>query len=230
VLGVRFYDDQLSASVTVRDMLSHRTGITRHDSIWYKSDFTRKELYERLKYLEPTQPMRQTFLYNNMMYAGAGYIVELLSGKTWEAFVTERLLRPLGMSSTVFSIEELEKQPDHGVPHTERRDSFELYRIPYYSEAEGVGPAGSMNSNLDDMSRWVVAQLNGGRLGGEQAIPANVVKETMAPALAMPNTNLEARRVKEFSDVTVEFVAGADGKVSAMKQVDPSGEYVFPRQ
>jgi CubicO group peptidase (beta-lactamase class C family) len=198
VPGVRFYDDQLSASVTVRDMLSHRTGITRHDSIWYKSDFTRKELYERLKYLEPTQPMRQTFLYNNMMYAGAGYIVELLSGKTWEAFVTERLLRPLGMSSTVFSIEELEKQPDHGVPYTERRDSFELYRIPYYSEAEGVGPAGSMNSNLDDMSRWVVAQLSGGRLGGEQAIPANVVKETMAPALAMPNTNLEARGFGEL--------------------------------
>lgn len=198
VPGVEFYNDQLSATVTLRDMLSHRTGITRHDSIWYKSDFTRKELFERLKYLEPTQPMRQTFLYNNMMYAGAGYIIELLSGKSWEQFVTERLLRPLGMASTVFSIEDLEKQPEHGVPYTERRDSFEIYQIPYYSEAEGVGPAGSMNSNLEDMSRWVSAQLNGGLLDGKQVIPASVIKETMAPALAMPNTGLEARGFGEL--------------------------------
>jgi CubicO group peptidase (beta-lactamase class C family) len=198
VPGIQFYDDQLSAAVTVRDMLAHRTGITRHDSIWYKSDFTRKELYERLKYLEPTQPMRQTFLYNNMMYAGAGYVIELLSGKSCEEFVTDRLLRPLGMTSTVFSIEDLQKQPEHGVPFTERRDSFELYRIPYYSEAAGVGPAGSMNSNLEDMSRWVSAQLNGGVLDGKQVIPASVIKETMAPALAMPNTGLEARGFGEL--------------------------------
>lgn len=190
---IRFHNDDLDATVTIRDMLAHRTGITRHDSIWYKSDFTRRELFERLRYLEPKVPMRQTFLYNNMMYAGAGHVVELLSGKTWEEFVTERILRPLGMSGTVFSIEDLQKQPEHGVPFTERRDSFELYRIPYYSEAEGVGPAGSMNSNLEDMSRWVAAQLGGGRLDGRQVLPAAVVKETMAPALALPNTMLEAR-------------------------------------
>lgn len=198
VPSIEFYDDQLNSAVTIRDMLSHRTGITRHDSIWYKSDFTRKELFERLKYLEPKVPMRQTFLYNNMMYAGAGYVVELLSGRTWEQFVTERILRPLGMTSTVFSIEDLQKQPEHGVPYTERRDSFELYRIPYYSEAEGVGPAGSMNSNLEDMSRWVAAQLGGGKLDGKQVLPANAIKETLAPALALPNTMLEARGFGEL--------------------------------
>jgi CubicO group peptidase (beta-lactamase class C family) len=148
VPGIRFYDDDLTAKVTIRDMLSHRTGITRHDTIWYKSDFTRRELFERLRYLEPTQPMRQTFLYNNMMYAGAGYVIEVLSGKTWEDFTRERILSPLGMSSTVFSIDDVLKQPEHGVPFTERRDSFELYEIPHYREMPGVGPAGSMNSNL----------------------------------------------------------------------------------
>src|SRR6185503_18980628 len=135
VPGIQFYNDELNATVTIRDMLSHRTGITRHDSIWYKSEFTRQELFERLRYLEPTQPLRSAFLYNNMMYAGAGRVVELLSGKSWEDFVSERILRPLGMSSTVFSIDDLQKQPDHGVPYTERRDSFEIHRIPYYSEA-----------------------------------------------------------------------------------------------
>jgi CubicO group peptidase (beta-lactamase class C family) len=198
VPSIQFYNDALNATVSIRDMLSHRTGITRHDLIWYKSDFTRKELFERLKYLEPTQPMRQTFLYNNLMYAGAGYVIELLSGKRWEDFVRERLLGPLGMASTVFSIEDLEKAPEHGVPFTERRDSFELYSIPYYSEAEGVGPAGSMNSSLEDMSRWVVAQLNQGQIDGRAVIPPAVIKATMAPALAMPNAALEARGYGEL--------------------------------
>src|SRR3972149_8943149 len=62
VPSIRFYNDELNNTVTLRDMLAHRTGITRHDSIWYKSDFTRKELFERLKYLEPREPLRQMFL------------------------------------------------------------------------------------------------------------------------------------------------------------------------
>src|SRR5438552_5011580 len=113
VPGIQFFNDELNATVTLRDMLSHRTGITRHDTIWYTSDFARQQLFERLKYLEPSQPLRSTFLYNNMMYAGAGRIVELLSGKTWEEFLRERLLAPLGMTATVFTIDDLLKQPDH---------------------------------------------------------------------------------------------------------------------
>jgi len=198
VQSIRFYNDELNASVTIRDMLSHRTGITRHDSIWYKSDFTRQELYERLKYLEPTQPLRTAFLYNNMMYAGAGRVVELLSGKSWEEFVRERLFTPLGMTSSTFSIDAMLAQPEHGVPFTERRDSFELYQIPHYREAVGIGPAGSINSNLEDMSRWLIALMNGGKRAGQQAIPAAVVKATLAPAIALANTQLEARGFGEL--------------------------------
>src|SRR5205809_5998096 len=201
VPGIRFYNDELNATVTIRDMLSHRTGITRHDTIWYKSDFSRKELFERLKHLEPTQPFRQTFLYNNMMYAAAGYVVELLSGRKWEDFLRARVLDPLGMTSTVFSIADLEKAPEHGVPYTERRDSFDLYSIPYYSEAEGVGPAGSMNSNLEDMSRWVIAQLNEGKVDGRPVVPPAVIKATLAPALSLPNAALEARGWGEVLNV-----------------------------
>jgi CubicO group peptidase (beta-lactamase class C family) len=194
VPAIRFYDDDLTATVTIRDMLSHRTGITRHDTIWYKSDFTRLELFERLKYLEPTQPLRQTFLYNNMMYAGAGHVIEVLSGKSWEDFVRERILLPLGMTSTVFSIDDMLKQAEHGVPFTERRDSYELYEIPYYREAAGVGPAGSMNSNLEDLSQWLIALLN----DGKAAIPGSVLKQTVAPAIALANTQLEARGFGEL--------------------------------
>ena len=132
------------------------------------------------------------------MYAGAGYVVELLSGKSREDFVRERLLGPLGMTGTVFTIDDLLKQPDHGVPFTERRDSFELYEIPYYREAAGVAPAGAINSNIEDMSKWLIALMNDGRTGGRQVIPASVLKATLAPAIALPNTQLETRGFGEL--------------------------------
>jgi len=201
VPAIRFYSDELNATVTIRDMLAHRTGITRHDTIWYKSDFTRLELFERLKYLEPTQPLRSLFLYNNMMYAGAGYAIELLSGKTWEDFVRERVFTPLGMASSTFSIDAMLAQPEPGVPFTERRDSFELYQIPYYREAAGIGPAGSINSNLEDLSRWLIALMSEGRLDGKQVIPAAVLKATLQPSIALANTQLETRGFGELLNV-----------------------------
>jgi len=202
VPSIQFNNDELNATVTIRDMLSHRTGITRHDTIWYKSDFTRKELFERLQYLEPSQPIRQTFLYNNMMYTGAGYVVELLSGKPWEEFVRERIFEPLGMKSTVFSIDDVVKQPDHGVPFTEKRDSDELYEIPYYREQVGIGPAGAINSNLEDLSKWLIALMNDGKLGDRAVIPPAVLKATLAPAIALPNSQLESRGYGELLNQT----------------------------
>ncbi|HVP14780.1 MAG TPA: serine hydrolase [Terriglobales bacterium] len=193
VPGIRFYDDQLNNTVTIRDMLSHRTGISRHDLIWYKSDFTRQELFDRVQYLEPSQPLRQGFLYNNMMYAAAGQIVEKLSGRTWEDFVRERIFAPLGMASSMFSVADMQAQPDHAVPYNERRDSTTIYRIPFYEEAQGVGPAGSIISNVHDMSRWLMALMNGGRVEGKQVIPAEVLRATLEPSIALPNVNLENR-------------------------------------
>jgi CubicO group peptidase (beta-lactamase class C family) len=193
VPSIRFHDDHLNNTVTLRDMLAHRTGITRHDTIWYKSDFTRKELFERLKYLEPKEPIRQTFLYNNMMYAGAGYAIELQSGKTWEDFVRERIFEPLAMKDTVFTIAEMTAKPDFGVPFTERRDSFEIYKIPYYEETVGVAPAGAIISNIEDLSHWLIALMNDGKYQGRQVLPPEVLKATLAPAIALPNTGLEVR-------------------------------------
>lgn len=185
---IQFYNDQLNNNVTLRDMLSHRTGVTRHDLIWFKSPFTRKELFEKLKYLEPQEPMRETFLYNNLMYAGAGYIIELKSGKTWEQFVRERIFTPLDMNTTAFTISDMTQHPDHGVPYREKRDSFELYKIPYYEDTEGVAPAGAIISNIDELSHWLIALMNEGKYMGKQVLPANVLKATIQPAIGLPNT------------------------------------------
>ncbi len=183
---------ELDTTVTLRDMLAHRTGITRHDTIWYQSDDTRKQLFDKVKYLEPQEPLRQTFLYNNLMYAAAGYIIELQSGKVWEEFVRERIFKPLEMTSTVFAVADMLKQAEPGVPYTEKRDSFELYKIPYYEDIGGVAPCGAIISNIQDMSHWLIALMNDGRYNGRQVLPPAVLKATLEPAIAIPNTAAEA--------------------------------------
>jgi CubicO group peptidase (beta-lactamase class C family) len=193
VPSIRFYNEQLNNTVTLRDMLSHRTGITRHDTIWYKSDFSRKELFDRVRFLEPQEPLRQTFLYNNLMYAAVGFMVELQSGKTWEEFVRGRILDPLGMTSTNFSIADMVKQPEHGVGFTEHRDSFELHRIPYYEDIAGVAPCGAIVSNIQDLSHWLIALMNDGQYGGKQVLPSDVLKQTLTPSIGLPNTAAEQR-------------------------------------
>jgi CubicO group peptidase (beta-lactamase class C family) len=189
---IQFYNDQLNNNITLRDMLSHRTGVTRHDLIWFKSPFTRKELFERLKYLEPQEPMRETFLYNNLMFSAVGEIIELKSGQRWEQFVGEKILTPLDMKTTGYSIEGMNQHADHGVPFREKRDSFELYRIPYYEDTEGVAPAGAVISNIDELSHWLIALMNDGKYNGKQVLPAKVLKETLQPAIGLPNTLGEA--------------------------------------
>jgi CubicO group peptidase (beta-lactamase class C family) len=195
---IEFANEDLNNSVTIRDMLSHRTGISRHDLIWYKSDFSRKELFDRLKYLEPSQSLRQGFLYNNMMYAASGYIIEYLTGLTWENFLRHRIFKPLGMNSTVFSIAEMMKQSDYFVPYNEKRDTTLLYQIPYYEEAQGIGPAGSIVSNITDMSKWLIALMNGGIYNKKQILPVDAIRASLDPAIALPNYLLENKSYGEL--------------------------------
>ena len=183
----------MNNTVTLRDMLSHRTGITRHDTIWYKSDFTRQELFDRLKYLEPQEPLRQSFLYNNLMFAAVGQMIELQSGKTWEQFVRDRILDPLDMKATSYSISDMLKQPETGVGFAEKRDSFDLYRLPYYEDIAGVAPCGAIVSNIGDLSHWLIALMNDGKYKGRQVLPADVLKQTLQPAIGLPNTGAEQR-------------------------------------
>lgn len=185
---IRFYNNELNNTVTLRDMLAHRTGITRHDGIWYqRNSLTRKDIFARLKYLKPEAPLRQTFFYNNLMYAAVGYIIELLSGKTWEEFVYERILQPLTMSSTVYSIAEMLQQSDYTVPFTEKRDSNEIYQIPYYEEMKAIAPAGAIISNIEDMSHWLTALIDDGKYADQQILPSNILNATLEPAIAKVN-------------------------------------------
>ena len=181
---IQFYNDELNSSVTIRDMLSHRTGISRHDAIWVRSDFTRQELFDRIKYLEPSIPFRSGALYNNLMYVAAGQSVEYLSGKTWEAFVQEKIFTPLEMSHSMFMTEDMLKQPDFMTPYYEKRDTTILLKSLFYTQNQGLGPAGAIISSIDDLSKWVIAQINGGKFllreGGILADVAPTILDIMS--------------------------------------------------
>ena len=194
---LEFYNDFLNNQVTLRDMLGHKTGISRHDMIWFQSDFSRKELFDRIKFLEPSIPLRQDFIYNNLMYTAVGYSIELRTGKTWEEFIKEKIFTPLDMNNTVFSIAEMQKSSDHGVPYNEKRDTTLLYKIPLKEDGAAVGPAGSIITNLDDLSRWVIALMNEGKYKNKEVIPKSIIDETMKPGIGFRNTELEEKGYKE---------------------------------
>ncbi|WP_159140087.1 serine hydrolase [Algibacter lectus] len=194
---LQFYNDFLNSNVTLRDMLGHKTGISRHDMIWFQSDFSRKELFERIKYLEPSIPLRQDFIYNNLMYTAVGYSIELRTGKTWEEYVKENIFTPLEMNNTVFSIAEMQKSSDHGIPYNEIRDTTLLYKIPLKEDGAGVGPAGAIITSLDDLSHWVIALMKDGKYKNKEIIPASIINETLKPGIAFRNSELEEKGYKE---------------------------------
>jgi len=194
---IEFYNDLLNNQVTLRDMLGHKTGISRHDMIWFQSDFTRKDLFDRMKFLEPSKPLRQDFIYNNLMFSAVGYAIELRTGKTWEDFLREKIFNPLEMNKTVFSIEEMQKSSDHGVPYSEKRDTTLLYQIPLKEDGAGVGPAGSIITNLEELSHWVIALMNEGRYKDNKVFPESIIDETMKPGIGFKNQQLEDKGYDE---------------------------------
>lgn len=195
---IEFYNDFLNRNVTLRDMLGHKTGISRHDMIHHQSDLTGKELFEKLKYLEPSAPLRTKFIYNNLMVATVGYCIELKTGKTWEDFVSEKLLKPLEMENTSFTFKEMVKQSDYGIAYNEKRDTNLLYRIELHEICPGAGPAGSIISNLEDMSHWVIALMNNGYYNGNSVISANIIEETLKPGLEDRDIVIKNEKFKEI--------------------------------
>jgi CubicO group peptidase (beta-lactamase class C family) len=188
VPSLRFHDQSLDAAVTLRDMLGHKTGVPRYDMIWYESDYSTKELFERIRFMKPIAPLRSRIIYNNMMYEAVGHIIELMTGKPWHQFVRDEMLEPLGMHRTVFTYGDAkaDDQADYALPFSERRDSDEFWQPPAPKDDE-CSPAGSIVASLEDTARWSIMLMNDGLIDGKELIPASVLKATLAPGLPWPN-------------------------------------------
>ena len=180
----RLADPMITARITPRDLVTHRSGLPRHDLLWYNNnEGSRQEMMARLAHLELTADLREKFQYNNLMFMTAGYLTGQLSGTTWEEAMRSRLFGPLGMTRSNFSVEASQQNMDHALPYRENDDD-ELERIPFRS-IDLIGPAGSVNSSAREMSRWLLFNLNGGKVDDRQLIGQATLADIHSPHMTL---------------------------------------------
>lgn len=178
---LNFSNDELNAKVTLRDMLSHRTGLPTYDGIWIASPFTRKETIDKVAYMKPQIGFREGYIYNNMMFAAAGAVMETVTGMSWEEITRKKIFQPLNMNASCFTNEEMMKYGNFSYSYYEPDSTGKLQNRNYVAQSVALGPAGTIKSNIEDMSNWMIAQLNGGKYKGQQAIPETAIKQTLIP-------------------------------------------------
>lgn len=178
----KLYDSYATEHITLRDLVTHRSGLPRHDAVWYTSRFTRQEIFERLQYLQPTHKLRTVFQYQNLMYMAAGYLVGEIAQSSWEEFVQLEIFNPLEMRDSNFSVMTSQKADDFALPYQEKDDQVE--KIPFCN-VDVSGSAGSINSNVADMANWLLLHLNQGKYGDQQIIAPNHLQEMHSPQVVM---------------------------------------------
>jgi CubicO group peptidase (beta-lactamase class C family) len=178
------HDRFATEEMTATDLMCHRSGLPRHDLVWYASSATREELYHRLQYLEPNASFRSTWQYQNLMVMTAGYLAGKINGTTWEALVQERIFKPLGMSASGFQVADMAKSPNAAKGYTWDDEKKVSTYLPYRN-IDIIGPAGSINSNAQDMAAWLRLQLGEGKYNDQQIISATQVKNMHLPHMAL---------------------------------------------
>ncbi len=176
---LKFFNENMDNSITIRDMMCHRTGLPRHDYSWYlfPTD-SRDSLMRRIQFQEPSAGIREKYQYNNFMFMLQGMLAEEVTGKTWEDNIQERFFTPLGMSGSNFSIESLERSNDAAIGYSLKSDSL-IEKVDYY-HIKAMSPAGSINSSVNDMAKWVITWINGGKFEGREIIPASYASEAIS--------------------------------------------------
>lgn len=181
---LKFFNDELNDKVTLRDMMSHRTGLPRHDYSWYLFTTTsRDSILQRIEYMEPSTGLRSRWQYNNFMFFLQGMVAEKLTGKSWEDNVKERIFAPLGMTNSGFSVKEMAKSAEGAVGYVLQKDSI-IEKTDYY-DINSMGPAGSINSSVTDMAKWVAAWISDGKSDGKELIPTAYRSEAISGQMVM---------------------------------------------
>ena len=156
----RMKDPAADAQCTIRDMLYHRTGLAPHDALWPDPDMSPEELIRRLRYLEPNRPFRSSAQYNNTMYALLGAVAAVMSGKSWETLVQERILDPLGMRKSCLTVAGMRSQEDWAKGYFGRDRCAELEEMDPW-EMDIAGPAAGVNTSARERP-WTFPHFRGG--------------------------------------------------------------------
>lgn len=173
----QLYDPYVSANMTVRDLLCHRSGLETFsgDLIWYGSNYSREEVIRRARFLEPKYDFRSHYGYQNIMFITAGEIVSKVSGMSWDDFIKNRFFEPMHMSSSNTSISSFTSSSNVATPHNEKNGQNQAIE---WTNWDNIGGAGAINSSAHDMGKWLQCQLNGGKVDTTQLFSSQVQKET----------------------------------------------------
>jgi CubicO group peptidase (beta-lactamase class C family) len=174
--------------MTARDLSTHRSGLPRHDLVWYSSVASRQQLVGRLQYLQPSADFRYLWQYQNMMYMTAGALIEKISGVTWEEFTRSRILEPLGMHATSYFDVQSSQSADFALPYGIVASApNQVVRPLPILPSPAIAPAGGIVSNIDDMCRWLRLQLGNGSLDGTHIVSEQQLAQMHRPQMVMPN-------------------------------------------
>ncbi len=177
------YDPLADENVTLRDLLTHRTGLPGADLLWYGAPISREEIVRRVAYIHPDAGFRSIFQYQNAMYVTLGYAVGSVSGGTWDGFVKQRIFQPLGMNESDTSAIDAQKSPDYASPHELHNGKVAVIA---WKNIDNAGPAGSINSSVRDMAKWIALQLNDGVFNGKRLISSKNMQEMHTPQIVVP--------------------------------------------
>lgn len=173
----RLYDSNATSMVNLRDMLCHRLGTKtfQGDFTFWDSNLPKDSIIWKMRYLKPVGVFRQDFGYCNSAFLVAGQILEKVTGNTWEHYVTQNILQPLGMNNTYMNTAGLVNRNNVAYPHNNLFSP--LTKIPF-DNVDNLGPATSMVSNVKDLSKWLQLQLDSGKYEGKRILPWEVLQAT----------------------------------------------------
>jgi CubicO group peptidase (beta-lactamase class C family) len=185
----RMQDQHATELDSLRDLLSHRTGLPRHDALWFGTTTPpAEEVVRALRHLQPSAPLRQVWQYNNLCYTTAGYIAGVLAGSDWETALRERVFDRLGMKRTTNGRPAAHASGDYATPYTD----FTGTNVAVPDLGDGShGPAGGIWSNAEEMAAWVLARLEVPLPDGTKLLSGEALRELHAPAMVKPPSPLD---------------------------------------
>jgi CubicO group peptidase (beta-lactamase class C family) len=174
----KLYDATTTQLVTIKDMLGHHLGTKtfQGDFTFWNSNLSRQEIMRRMQFLKPSNDFRASYGYCNSCFLTAGEVIPKVTNMPWEVYVFDSIVSPLQMINTYTLGAGMENLPNVARPHTNNFTGV-LQEIPF-DRIDNLGPAGSMVSNVKDLSNWLMMQLDSGRFNGKQILPWPVVRKT----------------------------------------------------
>ncbi|MDR1640661.1 MAG: serine hydrolase [Clostridiales bacterium] len=198
ILPELVFADDSANTATPRDLLCHRTGLSRSDLLWIMRPYiVRKELPLIIKGLDQAFPFRSTYLYNNIMYACLGRLVEVADGRKWEQFVKEEIFEPLGMKTASFDIDSSVSSGDFSLAYEKSGQNGSLESVSF-SRLHGMAPAGAINANIREISNWIRLHLQKGLFDGKQIISESGIRDLTNPQIPVNDNLVEGSEVKSL--------------------------------